>query len=248
MKLLSLVLSLAIFIPAFGFVVHPQASATKATSLLARSDASDQSRPEVSRRDALQKVISSVFLTVGAVATAASSPPVASADPRKTLPEWLYSILRAREATLQEARLIKSGKFKDVQRANVKLAVSFIVTNYRLNDAFIGASSYIEDNSKRLSAGDRGQQAVQSLLTILEYFDSSDVQNLKVGTNDNMAGKEGLVLKGLDAARSSIDDFLGYFPDTDVESVRKKILEENELNRKEWDPALGDIVNLPQLV
>ena len=63
-----------------------------------------------------------------------------------------------------------------------------------------------------------------------------------------MAGKEDLVLKGLDTARQNIDDFLAYFPKDKVEGIRKKIIDENELNRKEWDPALGDIVNLPQVV
>jgi hypothetical protein len=36
------------------------------------------------------------------------------------------------EATEQETRLIKSGKFKDIQRANIKLAVKFILENVRV--------------------------------------------------------------------------------------------------------------------
>ncbi len=63
-----------------------------------------------------------------------------------------------------------------------------------------------------------------------------------------MAGKEKLVLRGLDSARQSIDDFLAFFPPAAVAAVRSKILEENELNQKEWDPALGEIVNMPSLV
>ena len=63
-----------------------------------------------------------------------------------------------------------------------------------------------------------------------------------------MAGKEELVLKGLDTASKNIEDFLAYFPKDMVDAVREKILEENRLNQKEWDPALGDIVNLPQVV
>ena len=63
-----------------------------------------------------------------------------------------------------------------------------------------------------------------------------------------MSGKEDLVLKGLETARQNIDDFLAYFPKDKVEAIRSKIIEENELNRKEWDPSLGEIVNLPQVV
>ena len=58
-----------------------------------------------------------------------------------------------------------------------------------------------------------------------------------------MAGKEDLVLKGLEAAKSNIDKFLAYFPNNKLESVQKLIQEENELNEKEFDPKLGVIVN-----
>jgi hypothetical protein len=93
----------------------------------------------------------------------------------------LYRIVRVREATLLESRLIRNGTFKDVQRANIKLAVRFMVENYRLNDAFLAASTYLKSgNNKRLEATQVGQAAVQNLYTILEYFDSADVENLKV--------------------------------------------------------------------
>jgi hypothetical protein len=107
-------------------------------------------------------------------------PSIASAKERPPLDGLLYRILRVREATQQEMRLIKNGTFKDVQRANIKLAVKFMIENYQLNDAFVGASAYLETNDRRVAAGATGQAAVQNLFTILEYFDSSDVQNLKV--------------------------------------------------------------------
>ena len=97
---------------------------------------------------------------------------------RPTLESYLYRVLRAREATTQERRLITTGKFQDVQRTNVKLAVGFIVANYRLGDAVNGAAAYL--SSRQMAAVDAGQAAVQNLQTILEYFDSSDVQNIKV--------------------------------------------------------------------
>ena len=108
------------------------------------------------------------------------TPAPALAAERLPLEDLLYTILRVREATQQETRLIKSGKFKDVQRANVKLAVKFMIENYKLNDALLAASNYLDSNNKRMAAVNIGQTAVQDLYTILEYFDSSDVQNLKV--------------------------------------------------------------------
>merc|ERR1712071_11274 len=122
-----------------------------------------------------------------------ANPNPALAAEKQSLDSAIYTILRVREATFQETRLINSGKFKDVQRNNVKLAVKFMINNYRLSDNFIAASSYLEGN-RRIEAGDIGQQAVQSLYTILEYFDSADVQNLKI-SDSGMAGKEKLVLK-----------------------------------------------------
>ena len=59
-----------------------------------------------------------------------------------------------------------------------------------------------------------------------------------------MGGKEQLVVKGLDATRKQIDDFLAYFPRSDVDQVLARIAEENLLNMKEFDPSLGDILNL----
>ena len=60
-----------------------------------------------------------------------------------------------------------------------------------------------------------------------------------------MAGKEGLVLKGLEATRKNIDEFLSYFPTSEIEAAKVKIASENKLNLEEFDPALGAPINLP---
>jgi hypothetical protein len=132
-----------------------------------------------SRRAWIQEsVMGSAFL-----ATLVGNVAPARAASRAPLGDLLYTILRVREATEQESRLIKSGQFKDLQRANVKLAVRYMVENYRLADAMVGASAYLDgSNDRRIAAGEVGQAAVQNLVTILEYFDSGDVQNLKVRT------------------------------------------------------------------
>jgi hypothetical protein len=60
-----------------------------------------------------------------------------------------------------------------------------------------------------------------------------------------MAGKEELVLKGLQAAQINLDQFLTFFPEETVLKVKALVKEENALNVKEFDPALGDILNVP---
>jgi hypothetical protein len=62
-----------------------------------------------------------------------------------------------------------------------------------------------------------------------------------------MAGKEELVIKGLDATRRTIDDFLAYFPKAELDAVAAMVEEENELNRKEFDAnSLGPLLNMPK--
>ena len=62
---------------------------------------------------------------------------------------------------------------------------------------------------------------------------------------DGLGGKQDLVLKGLDATKRDIDDFLAYFPSNQVDKVKAKVSEENELNIKEFDQSLGTILNMP---
>ena len=133
----------------------------------------------ISRRS----LISSV-LAAGLVIAASEPARAESLD----LEGYLYRIVRVREATVQERRLIKTGKFKDVQRANVKLAVKFMVQNYRLADCVVASAAFLQGNERQVRAIETGQTAVQNLQTILEYFDSSDVQNIKVRMYEWMVG------------------------------------------------------------
>lgn len=210
--------------------------------LLGATDSSEPVKDFISRRHIIQSTLMTAF-----AASVPSKTNAADVKKAQQLPleDYLYKIIRVKEATTQEARLIKTGKFKDVQRANVKLAVRFMLQNYRLNDAFVQASGFLPDTDRRLQAGQVGQSVVQNLQTILEYFDSSDVENIKVGSSDNMAGKEGLVLRGLDSTRKGIEDFLSFFPASQVELLYKQVETENALNVKEFDPALGDLLNMP---
>ena len=169
-----------------GFLVDPSSSTTttgrrrlQSLSVLPNSNLEDNGA-SIARRQLVQSVLSVTLFTSLWTADVTASP--AFAAERQSLDAVLYRIMRVKEAVQQETRLIKSGKFKDVQRANVKLAVKFIINNYRLNDAFVTASAYLDSNDRRVEAGQVGQAVVQNLYTILEYFDSSDVQNIKVST------------------------------------------------------------------
>ena len=74
-------------------------------------------------------------------------------------------ILRVKEASSQEARLIKTGKYKEVQRLNVKRAIKFMLDNYALNERFVKAASFAP-SSQVMTAGQYGQNAVESLTQV----------------------------------------------------------------------------------
>jgi hypothetical protein len=63
-----------------------------------------------------------------------------------------------------------------------------------------------------------------------------------------LSGKEELVLKGLDATRKNIDDFLSFFPTSDVTAVIARVNDENDANVKEFDGTLGPLLNMPKSV
>lgn len=234
-----------------GFTTTTTPRTSVLTSISARViGAADDDSAAISRR---QWLASSAAAIVGSASLATNIQPAYADDekeeknkkPGVSLEDSLYLILRVREATQQETRLITTGKFKDIQRANVKLAVSMMVTNYRLSDNINTAAAYLPTGNS-MKAINTGQAAVQNLQTILEYFDTSDVQNLKVNEASMSGEKQALVLKGLESAKTNLDAFISFFPIELVDSIKQRIQNENELNRKEFDPTLGDILNLPK--
>ena len=102
------------------------------------------------------------------------TPRVAEAlDPAKDRPnDSLLLILRVKEAAAQETRLIKSGKFRDLQRNSIKLAISLMLDNYQLLDN-VNKCARLAGGSRSQEAFSVGQSAVEALQSVLEYFDSS---------------------------------------------------------------------------
>ena len=97
------------------------------------------------------------------------TPQIAQAlDPTKDRPnDSLLLILRVKEAAAQETRLIKSGKFKDLQRNSIKLAISLMLDNYQLLDN-INKAARFAGGSRSQEAYSVGQGAVEALQSVLE--------------------------------------------------------------------------------
>jgi len=158
------------------------------------------------------------------------SAPALALDPTKDRPnDSLLLVLRVKEAANQEIRLVKSGKYKDLQRANIKLAVGLMLTNYNLLDNINKASLLARGRSQE--AYSVGVGAVEALQQVLDYFDS-DAKSLKVDTIS--PEKLAFVVKAMEAASLRIDTYLTYLPSDQVELAKAFIDYENELNSKEY--------------
>ena len=191
------------------------------------------SRSNPSRRDALKAAVASVA-AVGAV-----PPPAFAAGPRSAavLQEQLVLILRVQEATAQETRLVSTGKYKELQRLNVKRAISFMLDNYNLRDRFVTASAFAPLSQQQL-ATEYAQTAVESLVQILEYFPD------KLSANDLTNEQKKFVLAALDSTSRNIDSFLLLMPAEVVEGSKAQVLDENKANSDEFDEIKLAIVNV----
>jgi len=153
----------------------------------------------------------------------------------KELEESVYMISRVQEATVQQERLVVTGKFKDVQRNSIRRAVNMMIDNYKLNDQFIVAAAYIPTKDV-LRASTIGNEAVEVLETAKEYFG----KDLKVSALSEDQKK--FMVDAMAAEREKIEAFLKYLPEEVVAAARGRVEAENALNMKEY--ALeGQVIN-----
>lgn len=149
----------------------------------------------------------------------------------------IYLISRVQEATVQQERLVTTGKFKDVQRNSITMALNMMLDNYRLADQVVTASGYVEPKTNLMKASQVGNEAVDVLETAKEYFG----QPLKVsGLSDE---QRKFIIQAMQACRSKLDSFLVYVPEDVLQKARKRIEDENELNRQEYVGEDGGILN-----
>jgi len=154
------------------------------------------------------------------------------------LKENLYYISRVQEATVQEERLVSTGKFKDVQRNSIRMALSMMLENYKLSDNIVAAAAYATPQANVLKASQSGTEAVEALQTAQEYF----AKDLKVsGLTDE---QRQFILTAMKATRSKLDGFLTYMPADVLSAARKQVEDENAQNLKEYvGEASGGIIN-----
>jgi len=166
-------------------------------------------------------------------------------DDPKRIAEALYLISRVQEATVQQERLVTSGKFKDVQRNSITMALNLMLNNYALNDQVVIASAYTNRADQMQKAGLIGLEAVEALESAKEYFGTSE---LKVSGITDVQRK--FVIEALVACRTKLDAFLEFMPAKQLQAARARVEEENALNVKEFVgqdgvTAMSNPVTLP---
>ena len=150
-------------------------------------------------------------------------------------------LMRAEESVGQELNLLNTGKYKTLQRANVKLALRSIINNYDLLDSFAA----LDDGR---DGGLVGQEIVGDLRTMLEYFDDGAVDSLDlsrvrrsrsgqgVAAPDIEPGKKKILILGLEKVKSLFSDYFATYADRElVEVCRDIIEEEDKANREEYE-------------
>eukprot|EP00440_Ansanella_granifera_P015979 gb/GFBE01017359.1/.p1 GENE.gb/GFBE01017359.1/~~gb/GFBE01017359.1/.p1 ORF type:complete len:263 (+),score=61.42 gb/GFBE01017359.1/:1-789(+) len=164
-------------------------------------------------------------------------------DPKK-LEEAIYLISRVQEASVQQERLVTTGKFKDVQRNSITMALNMMLDNYRLSDQVVLASGYVQPTSNIVKASQAGNEAIDVLETAKEYFGTP----LKVsGLSDQ---QRQFIIDAMQAVRKKLDTFLTYLPEDVIRAARKRVEDENEANQKEFVAqdgmaAMSNPVTLP---
>jgi len=152
----------------------------------------------------------------------------------EALQENLYYISRVQEATVQQERLVSTGKFKDTQRNNIRMALRMMLENYKLGDNVVAASAYAEPKSNVFPASQAGKEAIEVLETCREYF----AKDLKVsGLTDD---QRKFILEGMQQTRTKLDSFLTYMPADVVQKARKQVEDENAMNLKEFVNSNGE--------
>ena len=160
----------------------------------------------------------------------------ARTNERELQPE-LVQLLWVQEATGQETRLIESGKYKTLQRLNVKRAVGMLLDNYDLNGRIVAASAYAPSGQQQ-RAINYGSTAIEDLTQILEYFPD------KLKANTLTPEQSRFVLAALRDASENIDRFMALMPAEVVERARAQVAEENRMNVEEM-PKDVEILNPP---
>ncbi|KAL3798249.1 hypothetical protein HJC23_000163 [Cyclotella cryptica] len=158
-----------------------------------------------------------------------SQPATAYTPDSDPLRESLYLMSRVQEATVQQERFVNRATSQDALKNKMKLTLRLVEKNYRLLDQITFASEYITPQDKVVDATAAGYEAAEALQNAIDYV------NNELRTGPFEKGQKEYLAENLQECRERLFDFLSYMPQEKLEEARKRVEEENVLNRDEFD-------------
>jgi hypothetical protein len=181
---------------------------------------------ELTRRGAL---IFGALITTGMVVTTSTQPVFAyTPDPDK-LRESLYLMSRVQEATVLQERFVTKGTMQEDLKNKMKLTLFLVEKNYRLLDQINYASSFVDPKDELVAASEAGYEAVDALQGAIDYVKND------LGVGPLSDSQKTFLTSSLKLCRENLFIFLKYMPQDKLEGARKRVEEENVLNREEFD-------------
>ncbi len=149
-------------------------------------------------------------------------------DPDK-LRESLYLISRVQEATLQQERFVTKAVLQQDIKAKMKLTLKLVEKNYRLLDQINYSSSFVNPKDDLVMASEAGYEAVDALQGAIDFVRNDLGEGLLTDSQRTF------LTTSMQTCRENLFVFLKYMPQDKLEAARKRVEEENVMNREEFD-------------
>jgi hypothetical protein len=180
------------------------------------------------RREAF---FASVLLPGATMMVLSSSPEPALAytpDP-DPLRESLYLISRVQEAMVLQERFVNRSSTQDELKSKMKLTLRLVEKNYRLLDQITYASTFVEPQDEVVAATEAGYEAADALQGAIDFVKKD------LATGPLTDSQRSFLTTSMQACRESLFIFLKFMPQEKLAAARKRVEEENVLNRDEFD-------------
>ena len=149
------------------------------------------------------------------------------------LQESLYLISRVQEATVLQERYI-NRKSPPLQK--MKLTLRLVDRSYKLLDQVTLVTQYITDSNDLVAATQVGNQAADRLQEAIDF-----VYGFKQDASAVTPAQKDFVTAALHDTRELLFDFCAYLPNqSKLANARRRVEEENQLNKDEFDPDLAN--------
>uniref|UniRef100_A0A7S2SGU6 Uncharacterized protein n=1 Tax=Eucampia antarctica TaxID=49252 RepID=A0A7S2SGU6_9STRA len=186
---------------------------------------SENNDAESSRRYILGRLLK-LTGTIAVTKASVSQAYTPDADPVK---ESLYFVSRVQEATVQQERFINKTPRQEDLKQKMKLTLRLIEKNYKLLDQITFLASYIQSQDDVVVATSAGYEAVDALQNAIDYVKT----DLNTGPIRN--DQKEFLTSNLRTCREELFIFLKYIPSDKLAEARKRVEQENVLNREEYD-------------